>query len=98
MQTNYSSRTDSWSTINLIQPSSQVKDHTEVYVSKTDKNLGSMDNQVEGLTDRFYSINVDYGQYHTYCNTLSTFMYRVSHKRRPTAKLFEVDIFEHLTN
>ena len=54
MKTNYSSITDSWSTINLIQPSSQVKDHTEVYVSKTDKNLGSMDNQVEGLTDRFY--------------------------------------------
>jgi hypothetical protein len=29
-----------------------VKDQTETYVSKTDKNLGSMDNQVEGLTDR----------------------------------------------
>ena len=80
MQTNYSSRTDSWSTINLIQPSSQVKDHTEVYVSKTDKNLGSMDNQVEGLTDRFYSINVDYGQYHTYLHFIYIYVQGIPQK------------------
>jgi len=35
----------------------KVKDHTEVYVSKTDKNLGSMDNQVEGLTDRMTEVD-----------------------------------------
>jgi len=35
----------------------KVKDHTEVYVSKTDKNLGSMDNQVEGLTDRMGEVD-----------------------------------------
>merc|ERR1719468_883668 len=35
----------------------KVKDQTEVYVSKTDKNLGSMDNQVEGLTDRMTEVD-----------------------------------------
>jgi len=28
-----------------------------VYVHKTDKNLGSMDNQVEGLTDRMTEVD-----------------------------------------
>jgi len=35
----------------------KVKDQTETYVSKTDKNLGSMDNQVEGLTDRMTEVD-----------------------------------------
>jgi len=35
----------------------KVKDQTEVYVHKTDKNLGSMDNQVEGLTDRMTEVD-----------------------------------------
>merc|ERR550519_1674319 len=35
----------------------KVKDQTETYVSKTDKNLGSMDNQVEGLTDRMGEVD-----------------------------------------
>ena len=30
----------------------QVKTQTEEFSNKSDKNLGSMDNQVEGLTDR----------------------------------------------
>merc|ERR1711962_1022610 len=35
----------------------KVKSQTETYVSKTDKNLGSMDNQVEGLTDRMTEVD-----------------------------------------
>ena len=31
----------------------QVKSTTEEYTNKSNKNLGSMDTQVEGLTDRW---------------------------------------------
>lgn len=42
---------------NSISILEKVKDQTETYVSKTDKNLGSMDNQVEGLTDRMSEVD-----------------------------------------
>lgn len=35
----------------------KVKDQTSTYVSKTNQNLGSMDNQVEGLTDRMGDVD-----------------------------------------
>ena len=36
----------------MADSSTQVKDQTEQYSKKSNKNLGSMDTQVEGLTDR----------------------------------------------
>ena len=36
--------------INILE---KVKHQTEEFSEKSNKNLGSMDNQVEGLTDRF---------------------------------------------
>jgi len=42
---------------NSISILEKVKDTTESYVGKTNKNLGSMDNQVEGLTDRMSDVD-----------------------------------------
>jgi DNA-binding FrmR family transcriptional regulator len=35
----------------------QVKDFTEGYVNKTGRNLGTMEGQVEGLTDRMVDVD-----------------------------------------
>merc|ERR1719422_54658 len=35
----------------------KVKDQTEAFTDKSNKNLGSMDNQVEGLTDRMTEVD-----------------------------------------
>ena len=42
---------------NSIKILEKVKDSTENYVSKTGKNLGQMEGQVEGLTDRMVDVD-----------------------------------------
>ena len=44
----------------------QVKVATEGYVNKTGKNLGTMEGQVEGLTDRYTVHNILQRNYKTY--------------------------------